>query len=242
MRRARAECGYVAASIFVNPTQFGPTEDLARYPRDLPRDEALCRREGVDLLFVPAASEMYPPGFQTSVRVAEVSGPLCGTFRPGHFEGVATVVLKLFHVVGPDRAYFGEKDYQQLQVIRRMVRDLDLDVEVVGVPTVREDDGLAMSSRNAYLSPEERGRALSLSRALAAAEGMAAGGERDAGKILEKVRAVLAEGDVRVEYAELRDPDTLGPLAKIEGRAVLALAGFVGKTRLIDNRVIEGKG
>jgi pantoate--beta-alanine ligase len=230
-------------SIFVNPTQFGPTEDLARYPRDLDGDLAKARTAGCDLVFVPEAAAMYPPGHQTFVEVTEMSKGLCGDRRPTHFRGVTTVVLKLFHLVQPHVALFGEKDYQQLQVIRRMVRDLQLDIEVAGLPIVREPDGLAMSSRNAYLSAADRRLALALSRALAAAERAVSDGERDAHAVKLRAHAVLApaeEEGLRLDYVELRDAETLaavdGPLAR---PVVLALAAFAGTTRLIDNRVLR---
>ena len=220
-------------SIFVNPTQFGPNEDLARYPRDLPGDLAKAASAGTDVAFVPEAARRYPAGFQTTVEVRELARGLCGPFRPGHFAGVATVVCKLFNVVRPDVAVFGEKDYQQLAIMRRMVTDLDLGIEIVGIPTVREADGLAMSSRNAYLSPAERARALSLSRALFAARDAAAGGVRDGERLVAQARAAL---DVdRIDYVELVDADTLQPVTDIDRPAVLAVAAFVGRTRLIDN-------
>jgi pantoate--beta-alanine ligase len=241
IRAARERADWVAVSIFVNPTQFGPAEDLSRYPRDFPRDTELCRSAEVDALFAPSAAEMYPTGFQTCVDVEELSKPLCGAVRPGHFRGVATVVAKLFHVVGPDVAVFGEKDYQQLQVIRRLVRDLSMDVEIVSVPTVREADGLALSSRNAYLSQEERARALSLSRALGRAEELVRAGEREAGAILLEVSEILRAARGEVEYAELRHPESLAPVQELTEPAVLALAVRIGRTRLIDNRILGAR-
>jgi pantoate--beta-alanine ligase len=239
LEEGRRRADVLVLSIFVNPTQFGPNEDLDRYPRDLPGDLAKARSAGVDLAFVPEAAAMYPAGAQTFVEVRDLSRGLCGDRRPGHFAGVATVVTKLFHVVRPHVAIFGEKDYQQLAVIRRMTRDLDLGVEIVGVPIVREPDGLAMSSRNAYLSPSERTEALSLSRALDRAEAMVAAGERDAARIVEAARAVLAEApSARIDYVELRDAETLAEIASLDRPAVLALAVFIGSTRLIDNRVL----
>jgi pantoate--beta-alanine ligase len=237
LRAARAliarDAGRLVLSIFVNPTQFGPNEDLARYPRDLAGDLAKAAGAGTDAAFVPEARDVYPAGFQTTVEVRELARGLCGPFRPGHFAGVATVVCKLFNVVRPDVAVFGEKDYQQLAIIRRMVADLDMGIEIVGVPTVREADGLAMSSRNAYLSPAERARALSLSRALFAARDAVAGGARQAEAIVAQARAAL---DVdRVDYVELVDAATLQPMTIVDGPAVLAVAAFVGRTRLIDN-------
>lgn len=238
VRQARERAGWVVVSIFVNPTQFGPTEDLDRYPKDFERDRSLCAQAGVDALFAPSAAEMYPVGFQSYVTVEELSRPLCGASRPGHFRGVATVVAKLFHIVEPDLAVFGEKDYQQLQVIRQMTRDLDLAVEIAGVPTVREPDGLALSSRNKYLTAPERERALCLSRALAEAQALVEAGEAGTGRVLERVGAILAEGRAEVDYAELRDAETLQPVDRICGRVVLALAARIGATRLIDNRVL----
>ncbi|HXF98806.1 MAG TPA: pantoate--beta-alanine ligase [Gaiellaceae bacterium] len=218
LRAARAECATVVMSLFVNPAQFGEARDLATYPRDEPRDLALAEQVGADVVFAPAVEEMYPPGFQTWVEVTELGSILEGAFRPGHFRGVATVVLKLFEIVHPDRAYFGQKDAQQVEVIRRMVRDLALEVELRVLPTVRDADGLALSSRNALLSPEERRRALALPRALAT---------RDP----ERARAVLAaEEGVAVDYVEVADFDP----------PVLAGAIRVGSTRLIDNVPLEG--
>jgi pantoate--beta-alanine ligase len=223
-------------SIFVNPTQFAPNEDLARYPRDLPADLDKAAAAGADVAYVPEARDVYPPGYQTFVEVRELEKGMCGDRRPGHFAGVATVVCKLFHVVRPHLALFGEKDYQQLAVIRRMVTDLDMAIEIVGMPTVREPDGLAMSSRNAYLSPEERVRARALSGGLFAARDRARAGERGAGALIDVVRGALAAGPVDgVDYVELRDAATLAPLARLDGPAVLAAAVFVGRTRLIDN-------
>lgn len=237
MRAGRQRADVVLTSIFVNPKQFGPREDLARYPRDLEGDLAKCRGAGVDAVFVPEVDAMYPPGFQTHVEVTELSRGLCGDHRPGHFRGVATVVTKLLLIPRPHVALFGEKDYQQLQVIRALVRDLNLGVEVLGIPTVREADGLAMSSRNAYLSPDERTRARSLYRGLDAARRLFLEGERAAGPLLSAVRSELVAAQVREDYVELVDAATLTPLPRIpsEGSARLLVAGFVGTTRLIDN-------
>jgi pantoate--beta-alanine ligase len=235
LREGRRRGDQLALSIFVNPTQFGPKEDLARYPRDLPGDLAKAASADTDVAYCPEAADVYPPGFQTYVQVREVERGLDGGARPGHFVGVATVVCKLFNVVRPHVALFGEKDYQQLAVIRRMVADLDLSVEIVGMPIVREPDGLAMSSRNAYLSPEERQRALALSRGLVAARLRAESGERDASALVAAACAPL-EGQVdRVDYVELRDAATLAPVTRLERESVLLVAAFVGKTRLIDN-------
>jgi len=234
---ARRHADKVVASVFVNPTQFDRADDFARYPRDLERDGALLASAGVDVVFAPDAAEMYPPGAQTSVSVERLAEPLCGAHRPGHFRGVATVVLKLFHIVQPHVAIFGEKDYQQLALIRRMVRDLHVDIDVVGAPIVREDDGLAMSSRNRHLDPAERAAALCLVRALDAAEACVAAGERDTVALVEAANAVIAlEPRARAEYVVAVDPDTLAPAAEVAGPVVLALAVWIGSTRLIDNR------
>jgi len=239
VRRARAENDHVAVSIFVNPTQFGPHEDYDRYPRDLERDLRLLEPLGVDLVFAPPVEEMYPPGFQTWVIVEEVSRPLEGASRPGHFRGVATVVAKLLNIVQPDRAYFGQKDAQQAVVIRRMVRDLNIPVEIVVCPTVREPDGLAMSSRNTYLSPEERRAATVLFRALQAARARYEAGERDAERLREAMREVIrAEPLARLDYVSVADPETLQELSRVEGRALLSLAVYIGRTRLIDNLLL----
>ncbi len=235
-------CGDVLVlSIFVNPTQFGPKEDLSRYPRDLDGDLAKAERAGVDVAYVPDAAAMYPTGYQTFVEVEELQKGLCGASRPGHFRGVATVVLKLFHAVQPHVALFGRKDYQQLQVLARMARDLDLGVEVVGLPIVREPDGLAMSSRNAYLSPDERLRALARSRALLAARVTFDEGEREAARLVDCARATLhLTPGVRLDYLELRDAETLAELhGRVTRPAVMALAAFIGTTRLIDNQLLE---
>lgn len=239
MREGRRRGDLLVASIFVNPTQFGAGEDFEAYPRDLARDTAIALENGVDVLFVPNAREMYPAGFQTYVNVETVSLPLCGASRPGHFRGVTTVVAKLFNIVTPTFAFFGEKDFQQLVVIRRMVADLDMDVEVVGMPTVREADGLAMSSRNAYLSPAERVSALCLSRALAAANALYRSGEVSVRRLREEVEGIiLREPSAVIDYADFRDGDTLEEKEQADERTVLALAVRIGKTRLIDNTMI----
>jgi pantoate--beta-alanine ligase len=236
---ARRHADRVVASVFVNPVQFDRADDFARYPRDVERDGAMLAGAGADVLFAPDVSEIYPPGAQTFVTVEQLSQPLCGGHRPGHFRGVATVVLKLFSAVQPHVAVFGEKDYQQLALIRRMVRDLFLDVDVVGAPIVREADGLAMSSRNRHLNPEERIAARCLAAALDAAEGAVAGGERNAAAVLDAANATLGrEPLARVEYASLVDPDSLASITTIDDRAVLALAVWIGSTRLIDNRLL----
>jgi pantoate--beta-alanine ligase len=233
LREGRGRGDVLVVSIFVNPTQFGPNEDLSRYPRD--RDGDLAKAEGVgaDIAFCPAAAAMYPREPLTRVIVDKLTDGLCGPKRPGHFVGVATVVAKLFHLVRPQVAVFGEKDYQQLAVIRRMVLDLDFDIEVVGMPIVREPDGLAMSSRNAYLSAEERKQAQSLSQGLLAAEALYRAGERDAAKLVDTARRIISG---KIDYVELVDAETLQPVKRVEGPAVIAAAAFFGTTRLIDNR------
>ncbi len=239
IRHARARADVVILTIFVNPTQFGPKEDLSRYPRDEAGDLAKARSAGIDLAFCPGADVMYPAGSQTFVEVRELQQPMCGASRPGHFAGVATIVAKLFNITKPHLAVFGEKDYQQLAIIRRMVRDLDVDLEIQGVPIVREPDGLALSSRNAYLAAEQRIAALSLSRGLAAAEAVFRTHERSAAALLAAARTPIeAESLARIDYVELRDADELTSLERVERRAVLAMAVFVGTTRLIDNRVL----
>ncbi len=235
--RERGDC--VVVSIFVNPSQFGPQEDFAAYPRDFGRDRTLLEKEGVEVLFYPGVQEMYPDGFQTRLDVSELSAFLCGVHRKGHFEGVATVVCKLFNAVRPHIAIFGEKDYQQLQVIRRMARDLNFDIDIAGHPIVREPDGLAMSSRNAYLSPEERKAALCLSRSLQWAESMVRAGELTAGAITGGVKTEIArESLAQTEYVKLCDTVTLAEIERIQDRALLALAVRIGKTRLIDNAIL----
>jgi pantoate--beta-alanine ligase len=239
VRDAKTRGDRVVVSIFVNPTQFAPGEDFASYPRDFERDRRLLEAEGVDVLFHPSVEQIYPAGAQTFVEVERLSLPLCGSLRPGHFRGVATVVLKLFNIVRPQAAIFGEKDYQQLQVIRRMVRDLALDIEIIGHPIVRESDGLAMSSRNSYLNVEERRAAVCLSRALCKAERLFKRGEKSAAPILRLVTTELQkESLAQVEYVKLCDGETLDDVDEIDGRAVLALAVRIGKARLIDNRVL----
>jgi len=236
---ARRRTDVCVASIFVNPLQFGPREDLAAYPRDLARDQAALDAAGVAVLYLPTAKGMYPPGFQTEVAVTRMTAGLCGRARPGHFRGVTTVVTKLFNAVRPHVAVFGEKDYQQLAVIRRMTSDLDAGVEIVGMPIVREADGVAMSSRNAYLSAEERRAAPCLSRALAAGRTAVAEGTRHVGELLASVTGVLAaEPLARLDYAELVDAESLEPLDRLERPALLALAVHIGRTRLIDNTVL----
>ncbi len=239
VRRARAENDVVVVSIFVNPIQFGPNEDYDRYPRDFERDKMLLEKEGVDCVFYPSVEEMYPQDFSTYVEETVLSKPLCGRSRPGHFRGVCTVVAKLFNIVKPHRAYFGQKDAQQFRVLRRMVRDLNMDVEMIECPIVREPDGLAMSSRNVYLSPEERGQALALYRSLRLAEELFTKGERDALKIKREMEEFLRGFDkVRVDYVEIVDEETLEPVSKIEKKVIVAVAAWVGKARLIDNVIL----
>jgi pantoate--beta-alanine ligase len=240
MRHAREVGDAVVASIFVNPTQFGPGEDLSRYPIDVDRDRRLLEEAGVDALFLPRSEEMYPPGYQTYVEVSEASLPLCGKSRPGHFRGVATVVAKLFHIVKPHVAIFGEKDYQQLVIIRRMAQDLNMDVQVIGRPIVRESDGLAMSSRNTYLTPDQRKEALRLSRAIREAQALILAGEKRGDAILSRVREILSNGEeVRIDYVELREPWTLEEAIRVNGPTLLAIAAYVGATRLIDNCILH---
>jgi len=240
VRAAKAQSDFVVVSIFVNPTQFGPKEDLARYPRPFARDLELLEKEAADAVFAPSVEEMYPKGEVTWVTVEGLSGKLDGGSRPGHFRGVATVVAKLFHVIEPDVAFFGQKDAAQLAVIRRMVRDLDFPVEIVACPIVREADGLAMSSRNAYLNSEDRRRALVLSRTLKEVEGRFGAGERSANQLIGAARQVFAqEPDVRVDYCEIIDPDTLDRIDQITKKTLVAVAAYFGTTRLIDNVVLN---
>lgn len=239
MEYGRTLGGKLVVSLFVNPAQFGPQEDFGRYPRDLERDAELARGVGVDVLYTPAAEEMYPPGYQTYVQVEELSRGLCGASRPGHFKGVATVVLKLFNQVRPHTAVFGEKDYQQLAVIKRMAADLDLPLDIVGRPIVREPDGLAMSSRNTYLTPEERAAALCLYRALVAARELVVSGARSRESVLEAVRQIIsATPHTDIDYLALVHPETLEEVDSIAGAARLLLAVRVGRTRLLDNTLL----
>jgi|Deesub1362A_J573_1020465.scaffolds.fasta_scaffold01295_10 pantoate--beta-alanine ligase len=243
VRRAREECASVAVSIFVNPTQFGPSEDLDAYPRDLDRDLGLLQKEGVDLVWTPTEEEMYPPDYQTWVTVEKVTRRLEGQHRPNHFRGVATVVAKLFNALQPQRAYFGQKDAQQAVVIQRMVRDLSYPVRVVVCPIVREPDGLAMSSRNTYLSPEQREAATVLYRALQAARAAFEAGERQAEALRREMQRVLnAEPLARTQYVSVADPETLEELEGPVERALLSMAVFVGKTRLIDSILLGSSG
>lgn len=240
IQKAKEECRHVILTIFVNPTQFGPKEDLSKYPRDLERDLSLVQPLGVDLVWMPTAEIMYPPGYQTWVEVEAVSRPLEGAMRPGHFRGVATVVSKLFNATQPHKAYFGQKDAQQVAVIRRMTSDLNFPIEIVVCPTFREPDGLAMSSRNVYLSAEQRKAAVVLFRSLSAAKGLYEGGERDGNKLREKMKEVIAaEPLAEMQYVSCADYDTLEEVDVITGKILLSMAVFFGKTRLIDNFVLE---
>ena len=238
MREGRRRGDVLVISLFVNPTQFGPKEDFKSYPRDFERDRKMAEGVGVDILFAPVASDMYPPDHQTIVRVEKVTQNLCGRSRPTHFQGVATVVLMLFEIVMPHVAIFGQKDYQQLATIQQMVKDLHMSVEVLGMPTVREADGLAMSSRNTYLLPDERKAALSLYRSLQRAKELLEKGERKTDRILDEINGILhSESLVRVDYVQICDAHTLEDVDRVEGDVVVVLAAFLGKTRLIDNLV-----
>lgn len=240
IRRAKAECGHVVVSIFVNPTQFGPNEDLSKYPHDLERDLRLIEPLGVDLVWTPTAEGMYPNGFQTWVQVEALTAPLEGAVRPAHFRGVTTVVAKLFNAVRPHKAYFGQKDAQQAAVIRQMTRDLSYPIEIVVCPIVREPDGLAMSSRNKYLEGEDRQAALVLSRALNAAKELYDAGERDGEKLRGKMKEIIAaEPRAQMQYVSCADYDTLAELETVTGKTLLSMAVMIGKTRLIDNFVLE---
>ena len=240
IRKCREDCETAAVSIFVNPTQFGPSEDNERYPRELEADLEKCREAGVDVVFAPSAEEMYPEGFSSAIEVGGVTNKMCGLSRPGHFRGVTTVVCKLFNIVRPERAYFGQKDAQQVVVVKRMAEDLNLPVEIVRVPIVREPDGLALSSRNAYLSPEERKDALRLREALEHFKTRVAGGERDPLKLIGEMGRMIDEVEsARIDYVVVVDPETLEALDRIEGRAMAALAVWIGSTRLIDNEVVN---
>jgi pantoate--beta-alanine ligase len=243
VRAARANCDVVAVSIFVNPLQFGPKEDFSRYPRDLEKDRALLNQERVDLVFAPSGEEMYSRERSTYVTVEGLSERLCGRARPGHFRGVTTVVAKLFHIVEPDVAFFGQKDAAQAAIIRRMVRDLNFEIQIVVVPIVRESDGLAMSSRNAYLASEQRKQATVLYRALMRVQMLADRGERRAAELIRAGEEVVREEpEVKLDYLEVVDPDTLEAVADVSGGALVAVAALVGRTRLIDNILLTGSG
>jgi pantoate--beta-alanine ligase len=240
IRAAKTQCDLVAVSLFVNPLQFGPGEDLAKYPRNFDRDRALLEREGVDVLFAPGVEEMYPPGAVTYVTVEGISDKLCGRSRPGHFRGVTTVVSKLFNIVQPDLAFFGQKDAAQVAIIRRMVRDLNIPVQIVTYPIVRDPDGLAMSSRNAYLDPQQRKSAAMLYCSLIEVQKAFDQGEQKASELIkEGKRALAADPAVLLDYLEIVDPETLDPIDDVSRRALVAVAAFFGKTRLIDNLVLE---
>jgi len=241
VRRAREENDIVVVSIFVNPTQFGLNEDYESYPRDFERDVKLLKELNVDVVFHPPVEEMYPKDFSTYVEETKLSRYLCGKSRPGHFRGVCTIVTKLFNIVHPTRAYFGQKDAQQFRVIKRMVRDLNMDVELVECPIVREHDGLAMSSRNIYLSDDERVQALALYNSLKLAENLVKSGERDAGVVKSAMKEFLSRYDkVKIDYVEIVDEETLEPVKHIEGKVIVAIACWVGKARLIDNVIVQG--
>ena len=238
--RAAAENDKVVVSDFVNPTQFGPGEDLESYPRDLDRDAALCEEAGADLIFNPEPSDMYFPDATTYVTMTELNEELCGKTRPIHFRGVCTVVSKLFHIVAPDRAYFGQKDAQQLAIIKRMVRDLNFDLEIVGCPIVREDDGLAKSSRNTYLNAQERQAALCLSKAVKLGQQMAAAGEKDAAKVVGAMKELIEKEPLaRIDYVEAVNGINMKPVETLDAPVLVAMAVYIGKTRLIDNFIIE---
>lgn len=238
VRAAKKENDFVVVSVFVNPTQFGPNEDLKKYPRPIVQDRKSLRQAGVDILFLPSEEVMYPEGFSLTIDPGPISRVLCGKFRPGHFAGVAAVAAKLFNMVGPDRAYFGAKDYQQCVVIRHLVRDLDFDIEVKVIPTVREKDGLAMSSRNIYLNPEGRGRALTIAATLFMLQDEIRRGRRDILKLKRQALSRLRQSVDRIQYFEIVDPENLRPLKRYQPRMVALAACFVGKTRLIDNVII----
>jgi pantoate--beta-alanine ligase len=239
VRAAKAGCDVTAVSIFVNPLQFGPSEDFAKYPRTPERDLAMLRQLGVDMVFMPSAAEMYPPGARTFVDVSDIGRKLDGGSRPGHFRGVTTVVCKLFEIVRPDRAYFGQKDAAQAALLRKMVRDLDMDVQVIVCPIVREADGLAMSSRNLYLSGEQRQQARVLNRSLRNVKSAVDAGERDAGRLTEiGVKVVAAEPAARLDYFAIVDPDTLQPVDRVSSGTLVAVAAWLGATRLIDNMLL----
>ena len=241
MHRAKKECDAVVVSIFVNPAQFAPGEDFEKYPRDTERDKRLMEKEGVEVVFMPSIGEMYPEGNSTCVSPeGDFAKSLCGASRPGHFKGVTTVVAKLFNIVAPDKAYFGQKDAQQAVVVKRMVRDLNMPIEIRVMPTAREKDGLAMSSRNTHLSGDLRRQALGLFRSLELAKKMVSRGEISSGHVKEEMRKILSEEkDVKVDYVEIRDADDLSPIAKVKSNTLIAVAAVVGTTRLIDNIIIS---
>jgi pantoate--beta-alanine ligase len=240
IKQARKENDIVVTSIFVNPAQFGPGEDYLRYPRDLKTDAALCKKEGVDIIFYPGVGQMYPEGYKTYVVVEKLSNVLCGRFRPGHFRGVATIVTKLFNIVQPDVAYFGQKDAQQAVIMQRMARDLDMPVKIKVMPIIRDTDGLALSSRNTYLNIQERKDAIVLYEALKKAEAMIIQGVTDSSKIKLAMRRIIRrKKSARIQYIEIVDPDELNSVKKIKDKVLIALAVYIGKTRLIDNIIIS---
>lgn len=239
IKAAKSQCGYVVVSIFVNPTQFGPSEDYNRYPRTFDADTAYCRNLGADAVFAPSAQEMYPAEQLTWVQLEKLTDHLCGASRPGHFRGVATVCTKLFNIIQPDIAFFGQKDAQQAVVIRRMIQDLNIPVQICVCPIVREPDGLAMSSRNRYLSPVERRQALCLYNALTACRSQIAAGRKNVKQLIELMTSIIANSGGRIDYISIVDPQTLQPLERIEQKALIALAVYIGSTRLIDNLLID---
>jgi pantoate--beta-alanine ligase len=239
VKEARKQNDVVVVSIFVNPTQFGPREDLKKYPRNIKRDIALLSRSGVDLVFCPDAPDIYPEGYNTYIEVKDLSDKLCGASRPGHFKGVATVVAKLFNIVQPDAAYFGEKDHQQQVIIRRMAADLNMDVDIVSMPTVREKNGLAMSSRNSYLSKDGISRALVINRALKFAKTLAGSGVKSAARIKAAMSQLMKTSKLKIDYISICDPQTLEEKKSVRGKTLIAVAAYIGKTRLIDNIVLK---
>lgn len=240
IRRAGKENNFVAVSIFVNPAQFGPEEDFKRYPRDLNNDARLCRRGGVDFIFYPQAKNMYPPGYKTYIEVGQLSRVLCGKFRPGHFKGVTTIVAKLFNIVAPTTAYFGQKDAQQAIIIKKMVEDLNIPVEIKIMPTIRDKDGLALSSRNIYLSPRERTQARVLFHVLSLAKNLIRKGEKRSSEVIRKMEELInKQKDTRLQYVAIVDIEGLKPIQKIRGKVLIALAVYIGKTRLIDNIIVN---
>lgn len=242
IREARKNEDVVVISIFVNPTQFGPGEDYKRYPRDMERDKRLAKRVGVDIIFAPTAAEMYPEGYHSYVNVEEITEPLCGRFRPGHFKGVATVCCKLFNIVEPDVAYFGQKDAQQALVIKRMVRDLNMDFQIKVLPIMREEDGLAISSRNVYLSPKERMDALCLYQSLEEAKRMIISGESDPEKVIRRMREIVEPKATKIDYISIVGTEDLKEAKELCGELLIVVAVWIGKTRLIDNIVVRRKG
>jgi pantoate--beta-alanine ligase len=243
VRESLRKADVTVVSIFVNPTQFGPREDFKQYPRDFKRDSEILEREGVDYLFAPEADEIYPQGYRTYVEVHDLQGKLCGRSRPSHFRGVCTVVLKLFNIVNPDISFFGQKDAQQAIILKRMVKELNLDIKIEALPIIREEDGLALSSRNNYLTQKERKAALILSKSLKEAQSMIEKGQRDAARIIEGMKEKIgSEPLAKIDYVEIVDLDNLNPVSRIEGEALAALAVFIGKVRLIDNKILNPKG